>query len=220
MAPANPDQGYGPTRNSPIKFVNVNSVGRFLENFCRKHPRSDGKLLRVWATEIGWPTGTGRNAGGESEQAAYIARTLIQHRRTGVLEALFIYDLLSDGNMHSNAEHNFGLLRNDLSPKPAFAAAAAFLRIVGNRKCTGVICDESNFKVFRFEDVLVAYAVEKNKPLTLTGFDSARVFQWDGYENGNTPVDGKLTLKLSKMPVYVKIGGKSNPQIIKDGKNK
>lgn len=206
MSPADPDRGYGPCKGSPVQFVNVPSVWKFLGGFCDKNRRSDGKPLRFWITEVGWPTGDGRNTVSELEQAAYLSRLLLQHRRAGTAEALFIYDLLSDGVRNGEAEHNFGMLRADLSPKASFAAVATFLREVGSRKHTADLSDET-VKAFRYGDVIALYALEKSPQyeLELPGVKNVEIVQWDGFASKSEVKDGKLKLRLSRLPVYVRI---------------
>ncbi len=207
MSPANPDRGYGPCKGSPVEYVCVPAVWKFLGGFCEKNLRSDGGKLKFWITEVGWPTGEGRNTVSETEQAAYLARLLLQHRRAGNAEALFIYDLLSDGVRRGEAEHNFGMLRADLSPKPSFAAVSAFLRIVGAREHTADISDEI-VKAFRYGDVIALYSLEKSPQyvLELPEVKTVEVIQWDGFTAGPREVAaGKLTLRLSLLPTYVRI---------------
>ncbi len=207
MAPHEPDRGYGPCIGSPIEYVNVPDVWRHLGRYVQDNRRSDGKPLELWVTEIGWPTGRAEQGRSEFEQAAYLARTFLQHRRAGTAKALFFYDLLSDGDREGESEHNFGILRPDFSPKPAYAAIATAVRQLGNQKASATLEDGENLKVFRFGDVTALYCREKgvDYELALPGVARATVTDWHGASRTVEVKDGKLKLKLSPAPTYVKV---------------
>ncbi len=57
----------------------------------------------------------------EKEQANLIQRVYLSYLAAGV-EKIFIYDFHSDGQLPTEKEHNFGITRWDLTPKPAFHA--------------------------------------------------------------------------------------------------
>jgi len=82
----------------------------------------------VWVTEFGWPTGTSAGANSEQQQAEYIEQAF------GILAGLpyvagaTVYQLRDMGSEPSNPEDNFGLLRQDFTPRPAYAAFAAAMR--------------------------------------------------------------------------------------------
>ncbi len=208
MAPHDPDRGYGPCRGSAIEYVSVPSVWPYLGKVAEQNKRSNRKPLELWITEIGWPTGNGRSTRSEYEQAAFLARTFLQHRRAGTAKALFWYDLLSDGLRRGEAEHNFGILRADLSPKPAYMSAAVFASQIGNKPFREVLSDD-NIKAFCYGSgtgqVTALYALEGNPEyeLSLPGRAMARVTEWHGFSEQRKLENGKLRLKLSPAPVYV-----------------
>jgi hypothetical protein len=75
----------------------------------------------VWITELGWST----YAGGvtEARQAAYVSRTLrLVRERYGYVRTLFFYTERDD--QRATWLGRLGLLRRDLTPKPAFTALA------------------------------------------------------------------------------------------------
>ena len=81
----------------------------------------DGRK-RIWITEFGAPTGTGPNAVSEADQARAILQAREQLERWDWAGPLIYYELVDGGTNLTDIEENFGVLRDDLSPK--FAAVA------------------------------------------------------------------------------------------------
>jgi hypothetical protein len=88
----------------------------------------------VMATETGYHTALGYDGGhrpaSEAAEAVYLPRLFLEYYRRGIVRT-FSYELLdefSDPGKHE-AESNFGLLRYDLSPKPAFTALRNLISI-------------------------------------------------------------------------------------------
>jgi hypothetical protein len=87
------------------------------------------------ATEVGFYTSFGRPGGDhpptdEPSAAVYSVRTVLEHFASGV-ERTYFYELINPGTDQTNPEMNFGLLRHDYSPKPAFTALKNLLAMVG-----------------------------------------------------------------------------------------
>jgi hypothetical protein len=68
----------------------------------------------------------------ESVAAVYALRTLLEHFRAGVKRTYFyeLVDIKPDA-ARTNSEHNWGLLRNDWTEKPAYLALKRLLTTVG-----------------------------------------------------------------------------------------
>ena len=87
-----------------------------------------GDNTPIWVTEFGWPTGTAAGANSEQQQAEYVEEAF------GILDGLpyvkgaTIYQLRDMGSDPSNPEDNFGLLRENFTPRPAYAAFAAAMQ--------------------------------------------------------------------------------------------
>jgi Cellulase (glycosyl hydrolase family 5) len=81
----------------------------------------DGKK-KIWATEWGAPTGTSSQSISETAQAALIRAGLRSLRSRSWAGPSFVYSFRDEGTDLSDREQNFGLLRRDWSPKPAYAA--------------------------------------------------------------------------------------------------
>jgi hypothetical protein len=87
------------------------------------------------ATEAGFHTSPAavnqdQPAADEPTAAVYTLRTVLEHFASGI-DRTYVYELLDqrDDPLHSKA--NFGLLRTDFSPKPAFTALQRLLGMVG-----------------------------------------------------------------------------------------
>jgi hypothetical protein len=86
----------------------------------------DGETL-IWLTEYGAPTGTADNAVSEREQADMLTVGVEEARRRCYTGPLYVYSLRDAGTDAADPEDNFGVLRADRAPKPAYAALAALL---------------------------------------------------------------------------------------------
>lgn len=87
---------------------------------------------KVWIMEIGWSTCvscnvSAANAVTEAQQADYLTRAFTYRRRylTGITERIFWYKLRDDRPDRNDWFANQGVLRADMSPKPALAAFRA-----------------------------------------------------------------------------------------------
>jgi hypothetical protein len=80
-----------------------------------------GQVRPIWITEMGWPTHTG---GGLSErtQAAMLARAYLLAAASQLVDRFFWFRMHDSGPDRTFPDDNFGLCRDDLSPKPAFFA--------------------------------------------------------------------------------------------------
>ena len=97
-------------------------------------PRVRETLLRygqnrpLWLTELGWSTCTIRNARayenciGEPTQAEYLRQAFEQMRSWPYVQVGVWFNMQDTGADRSSRIDNYGLLRYDGSPKPAFAA--------------------------------------------------------------------------------------------------
>jgi hypothetical protein len=135
MSPYPPERGYD-AKNSPMPDgrVNIPTLSQHLSRLIGKNPKTDKKPLSLWITEIGWFSA--RNlpyAKPEPAQATALARMYLLARRHRTAEAIFWYDLRDDGTKPDDKEHNFGLIRNDYSLKPAYVAAAVLTATLGDR---------------------------------------------------------------------------------------
>jgi len=95
----------------------------------------------VWITEMGWSTQIGGKS--ERQQARLLARCYLGALASGACQNVSWYDFRCDGNDPFYNEHNFGVLRHDLSPKAGYRALATICRtFVGGKPNTPDFCKE------------------------------------------------------------------------------
>ena len=84
------------------------------------------------ATETGWYTGTAAKAVSEAAQAKYVPRLYLEYFRRGIARTCH-YEFLDEGTNPSDNEQNRGLLRADLTPKPAYTALKNMLGLLADK---------------------------------------------------------------------------------------
>lgn len=92
------------------------------------------------ATEVGYHTASRASnpwhwALSESAQAKYTLRQFLELWNAGISRS-FVYELIDEGLDPGDMEHNFGLVRNDGSRKPAFIALRNLIALLGDRSST------------------------------------------------------------------------------------
>lgn len=88
----------------------------------------DGK--KIWITEFGAPTGNGPYAVSDDAQATAVLQARRQVQKWDWAGPLIYYELVDGGTDPTDVEQNFGVLRHDLSPKPA---ADALMHLASRR---------------------------------------------------------------------------------------
>jgi hypothetical protein len=84
--------------------------------------QSAGDSTPEWITEFGWPTGTSRGANSEQQQAEYTEQAFALLGKLPYVQGATIYELRDMKTDAANPEDNFGMLRQDFSQTPAYAA--------------------------------------------------------------------------------------------------
>ncbi|MBA1231679.1 hypothetical protein G7013_18700 [Pseudomonas viridiflava] len=80
-----------------------------------------GRPVPLYLTEMGWPTGQGKCSVSEQRQAAFLARSFFLARTLPDIKGVWWYGVIDSGSDPNDPQQNFGLLRKDLSVKPAYA---------------------------------------------------------------------------------------------------
>jgi len=119
----------------PYPGGRVPTPARIALEIARMRPVCGG-VRRVWATEAGYHNalaarGESQPPVSEEQAAAFLPALLLDHFRSGI-ERTYIYELvdqLPDPGQR-DPELHYGLLRSDLSRKPAFVAVRNLLRTV------------------------------------------------------------------------------------------
>ena len=181
-------------------------------------------VTRIRITEIGWTTYAADEHGKTEhwyvgcypgvhfdQQAYYMIRAYLLARTYGI-ESMMQYDFQNDGPKRNYTEHNFGMVFQDCTPKPSYAAVAFMTRLLGEARPLGFVegLDRKLARICAFElkDGRKAYAmwavqddVEAEIPSDVRGgfiFDLM----------GNREMIGDRTkLTLTESPIYV-VGGK------------
>ena len=140
-------------------------------------------------------------------QADWLVRMCVLHLNEGV-DRIFYYDLHNDGTSPFNQEHNFGLVFENLDPKPSGVAYANLINICDNCRWTGrrteyAPCYAYGF-VTRFgKKGLVCWNKDSYGSIELAADRPVKIIDIMGGETTKLPVGGKLTLQVTTSPVYV-----------------
>ncbi|MDM8006569.1 MAG: beta-galactosidase [Phycisphaerae bacterium] len=162
----------------------------------------------VWITEMGWPSD---RFGGTSErrQASFVARTYLTSVASGAVASVSWYDFRNDGNDPYYNEFNFGMVRNDLRPKPAYRALATIANTLAGMKLIDQIDLGPDAYAFRFgdgkTDVVAACAPQNGRLLAWHGRQHAEVVNTFGEQAASVAANGlSITTLESGMPVYIR----------------
>jgi len=104
-----------------------------------------------YVTEMGWPTHVGK-AGTEPElSASYLARLYLLARTSSSFRGLWWYDFQDDGWKPDHNENNFGIVRPDLTPKPAYCVLSDISDLTsGGEFVDQMKTKDDNLRVIRF----------------------------------------------------------------------
>jgi len=75
---------------------------------------------KIWATEFGFPTGSTSRDVSEAKQAQLLKKALNGLIARTWAGPAFVYSYRDSGTNNRNVEQNFGVVRYDYSPKPAY----------------------------------------------------------------------------------------------------
>jgi len=92
---------------------------------------NEGKAVPFYVTEMGWPTHVTRHGTDPQLSASYLARLYLLARTSPSFAGMWWYDFQDDGWNPQYNEDNFGLVRPDLTPKPAYHVLADIAPVVG-----------------------------------------------------------------------------------------
>ena len=111
-------------RNNPESWV------QWLRDYEQHIRTRAGRAVPIYLTEMAWPSHTGPCGNTAQTQAAFMARILLFTRTVPNIKGIWWYDLINDGPDRTDQEHNFGLLNQNLSPKPAYGVITTIADIV------------------------------------------------------------------------------------------
>lgn len=130
------------------------------------------------ATETGYFTTNTDKGISERVHGKYMPRLFLEYFRKGIVRTCS-YELLDEWNDSGNPEANFGLLRNDLSPKPAYTALQS---MIGRLK-------DTNSNNATFTPTALDYTLSVTPP---TGYNRTQYVHSSLFQKG----DGKFYLVL------------------------
>ncbi len=114
---------------------------------------NNGKDVPFYVTEMGWPTHVGRRGTAPELSASYLARLYLLARTSPSFRGIWWYDFQDDGWNPEHNEHNFGLVRPDLTPKPSYHVMADISDLIASGRFVGRIdADSSNIDILHFEN--------------------------------------------------------------------
>ncbi|MBM7784809.1 glycoside hydrolase family protein [Tenggerimyces flavus] len=96
-----------------------------------------GNDVPLYITEMSWPTQLDARGIAPDWAAAYCARSYLIAATLPYIKGYWWYDLQDDGWNSASNEHNFGLVRADDTPKPAFYAYAGISSLFANGRYEG-----------------------------------------------------------------------------------
>jgi len=174
--------------------------------------------LPLWSGEWGYSTydpnapATGFNylpAVTLNRQASYVARMLLVNYSLGLPRSV-IYDDRDDQNPDpGNIENHFGIMFEDLTPKPALTAVATLIQLIGNAGPPETLSLGPGEHRLVFHpgggQQVVALWSEQEATWLLKGSDGARIVGRDGSDL--TPDDfsdgARLTIEPDDGPIYL-----------------
>jgi len=121
-----------------------------------------GKDKPLYVTEMGFPNGS---MGGATyyQTAEYLTQILLLAKTLPNVKGFWWYDIQDDSMNGEDRESNFGLLRPDLTPKPAYSALQSIAPILRDGKFMGFINAgaDHTVRILKFklaaEDVMVMW---------------------------------------------------------------
>jgi len=178
---------------------------RLLDDISRLKALAPEKPL--WITEIGYPTHAGAAGVHEETQANYLVRTFLLAGSSPAVRRVFWYDFQNDGEDSVEAEFNFGLVRMDKTPKPAYRALKTMTSLVGDLSPTGFRTSGDTY--------LLTFAEGENRLTAVWrrgGTDSIkipcsnglyRIIERDGESRTVEAMDSFLEISASEKPRYI-----------------
>lgn len=89
----------------------------YLDSFYDLSKKIAGRNFSIYITEIGVTNYTGPGGMSQEDSASYLKDYIQGSKKRDYIKGVWIYDLVDDGEDKRKRDFNFGLLKNDLSPK-------------------------------------------------------------------------------------------------------
>ena len=161
----------------------------------------------LWVTEFGYPTHSGAAGVNEEAQANYLVRAFLLARTFPSIARFFWYDFQNDGEDSDEGEFNFGLIRMNRTPKPAYEACRRMASLVGDLTPAELRVEGDTYILPFGEGQTSLFAVWRLGGAQSTEIPCARgqwrIIERDG-ESRDVDVSGSaLTIEVSEKPRYI-----------------
>lgn len=186
---------------------------------------NEGEDVTFYVTEMGWPNHVTKHGTDPQLSASYLARLYLLARTSPSFKGIWWYDFQDDGWNPQYNEDNFGLVRPDLTPKPAYHVLADITPVVAQGEFAGRLAskDESLW-VLRFkvdgkdrwalwsaddqDRQVILQTDSPDRPVTIqqAGHDACRS-QWgfrDWTARGSEYAPNQLALVVGGRPVLIR----------------
>ncbi len=174
----------------------------------------------VWDTEWGYTStsfgGDGHAPTARATQATFVMREILSAWAVGFPLAV-VYDLRDDGTDPTNAEHNYGLIANDDTDKPAAVSVRTLSNIAKGHVFTGFLdLEPTSLYAMRLDglrDVVVALwsgVPQGQVPVTLVNAKSATSMLGASIDTSS----GSIVVKNEDGPTYVTFDRQRHPRLV------
>ncbi len=159
-----------------------------------------GGWIDFHVTEQGYTTAEGGRGVPEAVQADMLVRTQLAFDAADDVRGWMIYRLEDVGTDPREVEHRFGILRTDLTPKPAYPALATLSSMTVNSECIGRLpASEAQFlQVYRRFDgrtVVAAWALRPSEVTVPAAGEATLV----------SPLGGRRTVRAESGGIHITI---------------
>lgn len=193
--------------NFPAPPEGLEQLAETYRSVIRKY--NNGNDKPIWFTEDGWPTHTGGTS--EQLQASYLVRSYVLALSAGV-EKMFWYDFMDDGTNAADAEHRFGIVRNEgdalgsLAPKPSYVTYGVLTRELTGAQYVARDDTTAAVRSYRFQkdgtQIRAMWAVAP-KQVKLRTDEPIVLTDMMGNAESMTPFEGYVYVSLTGEPLYV-----------------
>ncbi|HEX2948359.1 MAG TPA: sugar-binding protein [Armatimonadota bacterium] len=190
----------------PEMSGHVNEM-RALQDLLNKYNTTS---LKVWISEVGYPTHIGDTGVSEALAAAYLVRFSLLSLQFPCVERIFYYDFQDDGDTPTYNEHHFGMIHRDYSAKVSYAAYNTMVRMLANKtfvrnyptNSREIYCSEFAGKA---GTVIAVWRLRGNGTFAFRGTSHGQVTITDlmGNTMPLTMVNGVYHMAIGDAPVFI-----------------
>ncbi len=117
--------------------INIDEYPWWIDTMGADVRSPQGRSVPLIATETGYYTGTASASIPESVQGKYVPRIFAEYFRHGIIRT-FWYELVDEAQHPINPEASYGLLHNDLTPKPGYLALQSLISLLKDSNGNGI----------------------------------------------------------------------------------